>query len=54
MSKAVGSGLYLERGGNICIGKKEGYGLYLTPGQLPNTYGDGLNLKHGGKFYQCK
>lgn len=51
IQKAVGSGLYLKKGGRVCCVKSKGRGLYLSPGALPNAYGDGLYLKSGRRFY---
>ena len=52
ISKAVGSGLYLKRGGKVCCVTARGNGLHLKSASLPQSYGDGLYLKHGRKFYE--
>ena len=54
IQKAVGSGLFLKKGGRVCCVKPQGSGLYLSPGTLPNTYGDGLYLKSGRQIYDGK
>lgn len=51
IQKAVGFGLYMKKGGKVCCVKPHGRGLYLSPGTLPNTYGDGLYLKSGRQIY---
>ena len=51
ISKAVGSGLYLKRGGKVCCVTARGKGLHLKSASLPQAYGDGLYLKHGRQFY---
>ena len=53
VQKAMGSGLYLKRGGNVCQVETDGEGLYLKPykGRGLQSYGDGLYLKQGGKLY---
>lgn len=51
VNKAIGSGLYLKRGGSVCCAKVRGNGLYFTPGNLHSTYGNGPYLKHGKQFY---
>ena len=53
VQKAMGSGLYLKKGGCICQVETDGEGLYLKPykGKGLQSYGDGLYLKQGGKLY---
>ena len=53
VQKAMGSGLYLKKGG--CV-ETDGQGLYLKPckGKGLQSYGDGLYLKRGGKLYDGK
>ena len=53
VQKAMGSGLYLKKGGCICQVEMDGQGLYLKPyeGKGLQSYGDGLYLKQGGKLY---
>ena len=53
VQKAMGSGLYLKKGGCVSQVETDGSGLYLKPykGQRLQSYGDGLNLKQGGKLY---
>ena len=53
VQKAMGSGLYLKKGGNVCQVETDGEGLYLKPykGRGLQSYGDGLYLKQGGKLY---
>ena len=53
VSKAMGYGLYLKKGGCICQVETDGQGLYLQSykGNGLNSYGDGLYLKQGGKLY---
>lgn len=52
VNKALGSGLYLKKGGQVCCVEPHGKGLYLSPARLPKTVqGDGLYLKRGGKIY---
>ena len=50
VSKAVGSGLYLKRGGCVCTVKPSGSGLYLKPSTTRIVQGDGLYLKRGRQF----
>ena len=56
VQKAMGSGLYLKKGGCICQVEMDGHGLYLKPykGKGLQSHGDGLYLKQGGKFYDGK
>ena len=53
VSKAMGSGLYLKKGGLVSQVETDGQGLYLKPykGSGLNSYDDGLYLKQGGKLY---
>ena len=52
VSKAIGSGPYLKKGGLINRVQTDGRGLYLSPykGKGLNSYGDGLYLKQGKGF----
>ena len=56
VQKAMGSGLYLKKGGLVSQVETDGHGLYLKPykGKGLNSYGDGLYLKQGGKIYDGK
>ena len=56
VQKAMGSGLYLKKGGLVSQVEMDGYGLYLKPyeGKGLQSYGDGLYLKQGGKLYDGK
>ena len=56
VQKAIGSGLYLLKGGLVSQVETNGYGLYLKPheGKGLQSYGDGLYLKQGGKLYNGK
>ena len=56
VSKAMGSGLYLKKGGCVCQIETDGHGLYFKPykGKGLQFYGDGLYLKQGGKLYDGK
>ena len=56
VQKAMGSGLYLKKGGCVSQVETEGSGLYSKPykGQGLQSYGDGLYLKRGEKFYDGK
>ena len=56
VQKAMGSGLYLKKGGCICQVETDGSGLYLKlyKGKELQSYGDGLYLKQGGKFMMEK
>ena len=53
VQKAMGSGLYLKKGGLVSQVETDGQGLYLKPykGKGLESYGDGLYLKQGGKLY---
>ena len=56
VQKAMGSGLYLKKGGVVSQVETDGQGLYLKPykGKGLQSYGDGLYLKQGGKLYDGK
>ena len=56
VQKAMGSGLYLKKGGLVSQVETDGHGLYLKPyeGKGLQSYGDGLYLKRGGKLYDGK
>ena len=56
VSKAMGSGLYLKKGGLVSQVETDGHGLYLKPykGKGLSSRGDGLYLKQGGKIYDGK
>ena len=56
IQKAMGSGLYLKKGGVVSQVETDGQGLYLKPykGKGLQSYGDGLYLKQGGKLYDGK
>ena len=56
VQKAMGWGLYLKEGGCICQIETDGQGLYLKTyeGKGLESFGDGLYLKQGGKFYDGK
>ena len=56
VQKAMGSGLYLKKGGLVSQVETDGHGLYLKPykGKGLKSYGDGLYLKRGGKLYDGK
>ena len=56
VQKAMGSGLYLKKGGLVAQVETDGRGLYLYPykGKGLESYGDGLYLKQGGKLYNGK
>ena len=56
IQKAMGSGLYLEKGGFVSQVETDGHGLCLKPykGKGLQSYGDGLYLKQGGKLYDGK
>ena len=53
VQKAMGSGLYLKKGGCVSQVETDGHGLYLKPykGKGLKSYGDGLYLKQRGKLY---
>ena len=54
--KAIGSGLYIKKGGCVSQVETGGSGLYLKPykGKGLQSYGDALYLKQGGKLYDGK
>ena len=56
VQKAMGTGLYLKKGGCVSQVETDGCGLYLKPykGKGLKSYGDGLYLKQGGKLYNGK
>ena len=56
VQKAMGSGLYLKKGGLVSQVETDDHGLYLKPykGKGLQFYGDGLYLKQGGKLYDGK
>ena len=56
VEKAIGSGLYLKKGGCVSKVETDDHGLYLKPykGKGLRSYGDGLFLKRGGKLYDGK
>ena len=56
VQKAMGSGLYLKKGGLVSQVETDGHGLYLKPykGKGLKSYSDGLYLKQGGKLYDGK
>ena len=56
VQKAMGSGLYLKKGGLVSQVETDGHVLYLKPykGQGLQSYGDGLYLKQGGELYDGK
>ena len=56
VQKAMGSGLYLKKGGCVCKVETDGHGLYLKPykGKRLKSYGDGLYLKQEGKLSDGK
>ena len=56
VQKAMGSGLYLKKGGCICQIETDGQGLYLKlyKGKGLQSHGDGLYLKQGGTLYDGK
>ena len=56
VQKAMGSGLYLKKGGLVNRVETDGRGLYLSPykGKGLKWYGDGLYLKQGGRIYDGK
>ena len=56
VSKAMGSGPYLKKGGCVSQVETNGHGLYLKPYEGKGLKGrdDGLYLKQGGKLYDGK
>ena len=52
VQKAMGSGLFLKRGGKTTQIETDGEGLYLKPykGSGLSSFGDGLYLKHGNRI----
>ena len=56
VQKAMGSGLYLKKGGLVSQVETDGHGLYLKPdeGKGLQSYDDGLYLKRGGRIYDGK
>ena len=56
VQKAMGSGLYLKKGGLVSQVETDGHGLYLKPykGKGLQSYGDGLYLKQGEQLYYGK
>ena len=56
IQKAMGSGLYLKKGGLVSQVETDGHGLYLKPykGKGLNSYGDGLYLKTRRKALRRK
>ena len=56
VQKAMGSGLFLKKGGCISQVETNGHGLYLKPykGKGFQSYGDGLYLKREGKLCDGK
>ena len=51
-TKAMGSGLYLKKGGLVSQVETDGHELYLKPYKGKGLQsGDGLYLKQGGKIY---
>ena len=56
VQKAMGSGLYLKKGGCVSQVEMDGHGLYLKPykGKGLQSYGDGLYLKQSGQLYDGK
>ena len=56
VQKAMGSGLYLKKGGLVSQVETDGHGLYLKPykGKGLESYSNGLYLKQGGKLYDGK
>ena len=52
VQKAMGSGLYLKKGGLLSQVETDGHGLYFKPYKGKGLQsGDGLYLKQGGKLY---
>ena len=56
LQKAMGSGLYLKKGGLVSQVETDDHGLYLKPyeGKGLQSYVDRLYLTQGGKFYDGK
>ena len=56
VQKAMGSGLYLKKGGCVSQVETDGSGPCLKPykGKGLKSYGDGLYLEQGGKLYDGK
>ena len=56
VQKAIGSGLYLKKGGCVSQVETDGFGSYLKPykGKGLQSYGDGLYLKQGGQLNDGK
>ena len=56
VQKAMGSDLYVKKGGCVSQVETDGHGLYLKPykGKGLQSYVDGLYLKQGGKLYDGK
>ena len=56
VQKAMGSGLYLKKGGCVSQVETDGHGLYLKPykGKGFRSDGDGSYSKRGGKLYDGK
>ena len=56
VQKAMGSGLYLKKGGLVSQVETDGQGLYLKPykGKGLESYGDGLYLNQGAKLNDGK
>ena len=56
VQKAMGSGLYLKKGGRVSQVETDGHGLYLKPykGKGLDSYGDELYLKQEGQLYDGK
>ena len=56
VQRAMGSGIYLKKGGCVSQVEADGCGLYLKPykGKGLQSYGDGLYLKQGGQLYDGK
>ena len=56
VQKAMGSGLYLKKGGCVSQVEMDGSGFYLKPykGKGLKSYADELYLKQGGKLYDGK
>lgn len=56
VQKAMGSGLYLKKGGNVCQLETDGKGVYLGPvsGSGFESVGDGLYIKKEGRLSDGK